>query len=138
MEQREFLGYLGKGALVIAASLAIAGCKERKRELSDIVYETATVHKKYISKKDDAFQKSLVYGNWALGMGEEQHWVRFKGQPASFRFNNKKLFEKFEEGEQAKVGYKEVYIAVYDKGILLLKRTLVDYKFVSAEKLAEY
>lgn len=116
--------------------------RETIEELSDILYETATV----VSKDHEEGEVySWLWGsvNPALGFlwaEDEEYNISFRGERTSFDLDDEKLFKAFKTGETVKLGYTEVYELTYDyippafDRKQFLGKRLKGYRFVNATK----
>jgi hypothetical protein len=118
--------------------------KEKRTELSDVLYETASVTAKDYQEKEDGLLTGMAMGNLAMGMlfeKDEKFSVSFKGQKTSFDINNEKIFKSLKIGDRVRLSYQEKYKSTYDyippnfDQKQQLDKVLSGYKFVSAEKI---
>jgi len=126
--------------------------KEKRIELSDIIYETAVVTSKNHKKGEsylplystmDDFYQNLAISPACSGLiikGEEYN-IGFKGKTVHFDLNNKELFNSLKPRDRVRLGYKEVYENIYSyipsyfDHKFLIDGILKEYKFVSAKKI---
>ncbi len=118
--------------------------KEKRTELSDVLYETASVTAKDYQEKEDGLLTGMAMGNLAMGMlfeEDEKFGVSFKGQKTSLDINNENFFKSLKIGDRVRLGYQEKYKSTYDyippnfDQKQQLDKVLSGYKFVSAEKI---
>ncbi|MFH1589826.1 MAG: hypothetical protein ABIB43_04635 [archaeon] len=84
--------------------------KENRIELSDVMYETATVVDKDYEEEEDNLPLGTALDNMALGIAmseNEKYNVTFKGEKTHFSFDDEELFEMYKVGDIVTIGYKE-------------------------------
>jgi hypothetical protein len=140
---------LAKLLLAGTMGLGILGCSEYRTEYSDLLHEDAIV-----TYKSDASQHSTLNayptegtGGVGIPMGggisiipgyqESGPEVIIESEDKTFVEHNPDLCNKLEQGQKVDVSYQEVYRAFYkdtndDKEKELVKRKLIDYKFLDA------
>jgi hypothetical protein len=118
--------------------------ESRRTELSDILYDTGVVSSKEYQEENDNRALGLAMGNLALGMAmseDEAYNINLKGQKTSFELDDEELYNKFEVGDNVKIGYREQYKFKVDyvppnfDQKQDIDKWLSDYIFVSAEKI---
>jgi hypothetical protein len=150
MGLREIIARKAMPYVLAAGILTIAGCKEYRTELSDVMHDEAVVTKQYVPD-DDQTGTGLALGvamdnipvGVALGSSMSspaKYIVHLHGKKVSFQFDSKSMYDSVNERENVRVNYREVYRNAFedlnkDGNKELVGRMLVDYKFVNAEKL---
>ncbi len=125
--------------------------KEIKTELSDILYDIATVSKDY-QPEDNQMGTGIALGTATgnIGMGvalgsamseDEEYKIRLKGSKVTIDLDDRQIYEQFENGDQVRLAYRETqrvtsdYIPPNFERKQEIERVLSDPRFVSAEKL---
>jgi|SRR3989344_1989903 len=123
---------------------------DRSIELSDMLYEDAVVKEKVyipahtvtelVPKLDFDLDLSFELKNVWI---PDNYKVVFDGEPVDFTINGsedkyKKIWEQFLEGEKVKVSYRQKELLIYDMKKAekeLLKREVISYEFIDADKI---
>jgi hypothetical protein len=117
--------------------------KERKTELSDVLYETGSVTAKNYQEEEDNLPLGVAMGNIDLGVAlseDEKYNISFRGPRTSFDFEDEGLFRAFKVGDKVKIGFREEYTVTSDyippnfDQKQQLDRVLSRYRFVSVDK----
>ena len=123
--------------LLLATMASTSGCKDNRREISDIITETAIVESKNHVPEDDSTSFMIVNGTPMFfdSSSDEEFSTKFRGleDDIIFRSDDKKVYNNFETGDKARVGYVKVFTATY-KNNELIKKSLMGYQLVYAEK----
>lgn len=125
--------------------------EEKKKELSDILSETATVSKNYTPRKDNlatGVALGTAMGNTAMGLAlgsamshSERYEISFNGDKTYFSFDDEELYEQFQDGEKAKISYREAWEEIYDyippdfEYKRFITKKFSGHRFINAEKL---
>lgn len=125
------------------AATVLAGCKDTKTELSEILHDEATIESKQyvVHPDDDQFNWGIVFGSpsAAVILSEYKHYyIVFQSKKIRFNVYNKELFNRFNTNDIADVTYREVYRLTYDDidgdgKTDLVNKVLTDYKFLDAQ-----
>lgn len=133
---------MNRGLRKIGWSLGLT--KERRTELSDVLYEIGKVTAKNYQEEEDNLPLGIAMGNIALGLAlseDEEYNISFRGSKTSFDFDDKELFRAFKVGDKVRLGYREKYKVTSDyvppnfDQKQQLDRVLSDYIFESATKI---
>lgn len=124
--------------LVGALTFSLIGCKEYKREYSEIKHENAIVSlHKYVPERtnidldfdDDGISASI-------DTDPAEYNIEFKGK-IIFKLNNKQVFDRFQLEDLVDVSYREIHGKTYGrdgKTRYLEKDEIVENEFVDAQK----
>ncbi|MDO8508793.1 MAG: hypothetical protein Q7S27_03860 [Nanoarchaeota archaeon] len=132
--------------------IGTAACtpKDREVELSEILYEDAIVKERvYVPAHNETIVLPKLDFDFNLSFEFEEVSVDafyktvFDGEPADFSIEgpndeHKKTWEKFGDGEKARVGYRKKTLLIYDMTKAekeLKQRELMGYEFVEAVKI---
>jgi len=124
-------------AVGLFASL-VSGCKETRKELSDLLHEDARVmsmehHSSWIQLMP--MQVGEVTTMMTI-VHPERNEIKFEGK-VNFELNNKQIYGRFNKDDSADVSYREEYELTFedlDKDGVKEQtgKVLMDYKFVDA------
>lgn len=118
--------------------------EKRVTELSDILYETATVIAKNYQEEEDNLVLGIAMGNPALGIAmsdDEEFNIHFRGETVSFNLDDRGLFNYFKVGDTVELGYRKIYTIIYDyvppnfDHKQVIDKFVSDCSFVSAKKV---
>lgn len=142
-------------ALGLSSGL-LTGCKETKIELSDILHEDAIVSDVVYTPSRHGSGGGMgptidITGDGGIGVAmtsvsvhiPEKYAVVFKCQHGKFIVGgtdkqHRDIWERFSEGQNVDISYREVFKSVYDDidgdgKDDLLERKLIDYDFLDAQ-----
>jgi len=130
-----------KNKLIGLLLLCCLGCEYTKIETSEVMVERAVVDQLIFSPShhDSNFSPGLSTGGdltFTVTSVDipEKHGVIFKCRHGKFYISRKELWENLSQGDCVDIQYLEVYKVLYDSEGKELKRALVDYDFIGAEK----
>jgi hypothetical protein len=89
---------------------------ERKSKFSESLYDTAVVSKEYVPENDN-FVLGIAMGNPALGLvmsDDAKYNIRFHGKNANIELDDKKTFERFDDGDTVELEYKKIQKIIFD------------------------
>ena len=126
--------------------------KERKEELSDLLYDEGVVSFKQYEPAQKTYYTmlspevppmySMMSGKITQAMiSDEKYSISFKGGKEEFDLDDQPLFLRFNMGDRVKLAYKEVYNTVHDysppdfSGKRQVKKDVSRRVFISAEKI---
>jgi len=121
--------------LVGALTFSLIGCKEYKREYSEVKNENAIVslHKYVPERTNIDFDFD---GEISIDTDPAEYNIEFKGK-IIFKLNNKQVFDRFQLEDLVDVSYREIHGKTYGrdgKTRYLEKDEIVGNEFVNAQK----
>jgi len=129
---------LQKIILVGALTFSLFGCKEYRREYSEIKHENAIVSlHKYVPESTSLdFDLDDEGISVSIDTNPAEYNIEFKGK-IIFKLNNKQVFDRFQLEDLVEVSYKEIHGKTYGrdgKTRYLESDEIVGNEFVDAKK----